>query len=66
LVRSIRASRPDFFRGLESWARIAGKEAGRPWVVYGGDRRQSRTEVEVLPWRQIGALIEAAVAPPAV
>jgi hypothetical protein len=33
-------------------------------VIYGGDRRQSRTEVEVLPWRQIGVLIEAAVAPP--
>lgn len=54
----------DFFRGLESWTGIAGEESGRPWVIYGGDRPQSRTDVEVLPWRQIGALIEAAVAPP--
>jgi predicted AAA+ superfamily ATPase len=65
-VKSGQTVVPDFFRGLESWARIAGEEGGRPWVIYGGDRRQSRTEVEVLPWRQIGALIEAAVAPPAV
>ncbi|HEX7183271.1 MAG TPA: ATP-binding protein [Thermoanaerobaculia bacterium] len=46
----------DFFGGLESWSRIAGDAGGRPWLVYGGDRRQSRSSVEVLPWRDLGGL----------
>jgi hypothetical protein len=64
-VKSGQTVVPELFRGLESWSRIAGEEGGRPWLVYGGDRRQSRSDVEVLPWNQIGALIEAAVTPPA-
>lgn len=46
----------DFFANLESWSKIAGEAGGPPWLVYGGDRRQSRTNVEVLPWREIGDL----------
>lgn len=50
-----------FFTGLEKWRKIAGSAAGRGWLVYGGDLRQSRKEVEVLPWREIGALEEQVV-----
>lgn len=50
---------PDFFAGLARFRELAGAEAGRPWVVYGGDRGQSRSEAEVLPWREIGRLGES-------
>ena len=46
----------DFFTGLERWQRLAGDAAGRPWLVYGGGERQSRTDVEVLPWEGIQEL----------
>jgi len=48
----------DFFAALTKWRRLAGGPAGRGWVVYGGDRNESRQEVEVVPWRGIGALAE--------
>ena len=47
---------PDFFDSLMRWRELAGTAAGRPWLVYGGDQRQSRTAAEVLPWRGIGEL----------
>jgi hypothetical protein len=46
----------DSFANLENWVELAGSAAGRPWLVYGGDTRQSRSEVEVVPWREIGAI----------
>jgi len=55
-VKSGRTVVPDFFDNLESWTKIAGEAGGRPWLVYGGDRRQSRKDVEVLPWREVGEL----------
>lgn len=55
-VKSGQTVNRDFFTGLERWREIAGDAAGRGWLVYGGDRRESRTEVEVVPWRSIGAL----------
>ena len=55
-VKSGQTVVPDFFANLESWSRIAGQAGGRPWLVYGGDRRQSRSSAEVLPWQEIGDL----------
>lgn len=48
----------DFLKGLEQWSSLAGDASGRPWLIYGGDRRQSRTDVEILPWREIAALTQ--------
>jgi uncharacterized protein len=61
-VKSGKTVVPDFFDNLESWTKIAREMGGRPWLVYGGDRRQSRQIAEVLPWRDIGDLA-AVVAP---
>ena len=61
-VKSGKTVVPDFFDNLESWTKIAGETGGRPWLVYGGERRQSRANAEVLPWREIGDLA-AVVAP---
>lgn len=57
-VKSGQTVNRDFFTGLERWRKIAGEAAGRGWVVYGGDRRESRAEVEVVPWERIGTLSE--------
>lgn len=49
----------DWLQGIEKWAQLAGEAAGDPWLVYGGDQRQSRRSVEVLPWRQIDVLAQS-------
>jgi len=64
-VKSGQTIVPDFFRNLERWAAIAEDAGGRPWLVYGGDRRQSRSTVEVVPWKEIKELAERTVVPPA-
>lgn len=40
-------------RGLEKWQEIAGNEAGRPILVYGGNESQARSDVDVLSWRGV-------------
>jgi len=39
-------------RGLEKWRDIAGPEAGRPILIYGGES-QPRSEVDVISWRDL-------------
>jgi predicted AAA+ superfamily ATPase len=55
-VKSGQTVAPDFFTGLRRFRELAGAEADRPWVVYGGEQGQSRGEAEVLPWREIARL----------
>lgn len=43
----------DAMRGLEKWRQIAGDQADRPWLVYGGDETQERSDVKLLTWREI-------------
>jgi hypothetical protein len=40
-------------RGLEKWREIAGPEAGRPMLVYGGSESQPRSESDVVSWREL-------------
>ena len=40
-------------RGLEKWQTIAGDEAGRPMLIYGGSESQSRTAVDIVSWRAL-------------
>jgi len=61
-IKSGQTVAPDFFTGLDEWRRIAGGEAGHDaWLVYGGDREQTRQGARVIPWRAIGELAEATV-----
>ncbi|MEM1202331.1 MAG: ATP-binding protein [Acidobacteriota bacterium] len=62
-VKSGQTLTRDFFRGLERFRDLAAEAAGRPWLLYGGDRRQRRTDVEVVPWDRVDDLA-AAVLPP--
>jgi hypothetical protein len=61
-IKSGQTVAPDFFAGLEEWRRIAAGEAGPDaWLVYGGDREQTRQGARVVPWRAIGELADATV-----
>jgi predicted AAA+ superfamily ATPase len=44
---------PAFFKGLATWARTY-SDHGRASVVYGGEQRQTREHVDVVPWREAG------------
>ena len=48
----------DWFEALKKWRDLAGDVAEMPWLVYGGDQRQRRDGIEVLPWQQIDQLAE--------
>ena len=39
-------------RGLEKWRELAGSEAGRPMLVFGGGESQSRSDLDVVAWRE--------------
>lgn len=52
-IKSGQTINKDYFKGLEFWRKLAGKTAGQAWLVYGGDNRQIRSDVTVLPWYEI-------------
>lgn len=58
-IKSGQTVAPDFFAGLDEWRRISGT-AGEAWLVYGGDREQTRQGTRVVPWRRVGELAAAA------
>ena len=42
-----------YFKGLNHWLKLAGRDAGHPFVVYGGNKKQQRSHVTVLPWQEV-------------
>ncbi|MCH8473790.1 MAG: ATP-binding protein [Opitutales bacterium] len=47
----------DWFRGLQRWERLAGRDAGRARLIYGGDRRWVRGETEIVPWEELSQVV---------
>ena len=54
-IKSGQTINKDYFKELEFWKKLAGETAGEAWLVYGGDTRQSRSDVTVLPWYEINS-----------
>lgn len=54
-IKSGQTINKDYFKGLEFWNNLAGDNAGKAWLVYGGDSRQTRSDVTVLPWYEINS-----------
>lgn len=52
-IKSGQTINRDYFKGLDFWRKLAGKPAGRAWLVYGGDTRQTRSGGTILPWNKI-------------
>lgn len=47
----------DYFKGLNYWTKLPLKTSGRKWLIYGGEQRQTRHGVEILPWKLLGKII---------
>ncbi len=43
----------DYFSSLRKWLSWAGDEAGKPYLIYGGDESQERKEAQIVPWREV-------------
>jgi len=43
----------DALRGLTRWRKIAGSAAAKTVLVYGGNKRQTRSGVDLIPWREL-------------
>ena len=54
-IKSGQTINKDYFKELDFWRKLAGQTAGKAWLVYGGDSRQSRSDVTVLPWYEINS-----------
>jgi len=52
-VKSAATLAPDFFRHLAAFPTRIAKHRAHPRLVYGGDRRETREGVEVIPWTDI-------------
>jgi predicted AAA+ superfamily ATPase len=54
-IKSGQTINQDYFKGLDFWRKLAGEFAGQAWLVYGGNNRQMRSDVTVLPWHEINS-----------
>jgi len=57
-IKSGQTITADYFTGLRKWLAWATVEAGHPYLIYGGDESQERTDGEVVPWREVMRLAE--------
>lgn len=57
-IKSGKTVTADYFTGLRKWVNLAGDVAGQVRLVYGGDDSQSRTDAQVVAWREIAGLAE--------
>ena len=57
-IKSGQTISSDYFSNLRKWLSWAGDEAGKPFLLYGGDELQQRREAEVIPWREVTRIAE--------
>lgn len=57
-IKSGQTINADYFTGLRKWLTWAGAEAGKPYLVYGGDESQQRKDGDVVPWREVAGIAE--------
>ncbi len=59
-IKSSKTINTDYFQILSKWSKWAGKRAGTPHLIYGGDQEQNRSAVQVLPWFKTKKIVPAA------
>jgi len=57
-IKSGQTVTADFFKGLNRWTALAGREACDPTLVYGGNELQARTGIRVLGWQHLQKLFD--------
>lgn len=45
----------DFFSGLKRWHQLAGEQAGRQLLVYGGEESYRQNNIEVVGWKELAS-----------
>lgn len=57
-IKSGQTISADYFSGLRKWLLWAGAEAGKPYLIYGGEESQERSDGEVVPWERVAGIAE--------
>jgi predicted AAA+ superfamily ATPase len=57
-IKSGQSVNTDFFKGLEFYQALAGKDAQEAYIVYGGKETQKRSKGTVLSWTAMDNLID--------
>jgi predicted AAA+ superfamily ATPase len=52
-IKSGSTFQPEFLRSLTKWMAYAGRRAGRPALIYGGDDSYEREAANVISWRSL-------------
>ncbi len=55
-IKAGRTITRDYFKGVEYFARLAGEQAAKPCLIYGGGENQERTKARVLSWNSLDKL----------
>ena len=50
-MKSGKTINSSFFKNLDQFAQLAGPDIDRLYLLYGGDRKHKRHNIEVLPWK---------------
>jgi predicted AAA+ superfamily ATPase len=53
-IKSGQTFTSDFLKGLKHWIQLAGPVAGKAYLVYGGATNQTRQDIQVVAWQNIG------------
>lgn len=51
-IKSGQTVADDFLGSLKKFRSLAGRSAGRGFLVYGGDQAQTRENINIVPWKQ--------------
>lgn len=54
-IKSGQTITSDSFAGLKKWLSLSGATSERPTLVYGGAKQQKRTNLNIIPWRDVPA-----------
>ncbi len=49
-IKSGKTITKDYFKGIEYYSKLAGDRAAHPFVIYGGEQEQRRSNCHVIPW----------------
>ncbi|MBF0378856.1 MAG: ATP-binding protein [Desulfamplus sp.] len=52
-IKSGKTVNSDYFKGIDYYSKAAGAKASHPFIIYGGDSEQIRSNAHVLPWKYI-------------
>lgn len=49
------------FKNMNKWKELSGDQGGELRLIYGGDKQQQRTEIDILPWFSVDEVFSSLV-----